>query len=65
MIQKEYVTTRKDGVMLYKTYSDIGKKIIQVQTGIEYDEAIDVYPFKYTYVESENDIEQEGEQNND
>lgn len=56
MIKKEYYTTRKDGITLYKTYSDNNKMIIQVETGIEYSEAIDVYPIRYTYIESENDI---------
>ena len=56
MIRVEYVTTRKDGVQLYRTYSDSGKMLIQVETGIEYSEAIDVYPFKYTYIESDKDI---------
>jgi hypothetical protein len=56
MIKQEYYTTRKDGITLYKTYSDNNKMIIQVETGIEYSEAIDVYPIRYTYIESENDI---------
>lgn len=32
-------------------YSDKGYTIIQNETGIEYDEAIDVYPCPYTYSE--------------
>lgn len=31
--------------------SDDGKRIIQLETGRIYDEAIDLYPSKYTYVE--------------
>ena len=31
--------------------SDEGKQIIQLETGRIYDEAIDLYPSKYTYVE--------------
>lgn len=42
---------------LIKTYSDEGKYIIQVGTGIKYAEAIDV-PNKYTYVESDELIEE-------
>ena len=51
MIKRE---TLENG--LIKTYSDSGKYIIQNETGIEYGEAIDV-PDKYTYTESEKDIE--------
>lgn len=56
MIRQVYVMTRSDGVRLYKTYSDNNKYIIQVETGIKYEEAIDVYPLRYTYIESEEDI---------
>ena len=45
---------------LVKTYSDSNKYIIQNETGIEYTEAVDV-PNKYTYTESEKDIESESE----
>lgn len=40
---------------LIKTTSDCRKYIIQNETGIKYEEAIDV-PNKYTYTESEEDI---------
>jgi hypothetical protein len=40
-----------DGVGLIKTYSDL-YLIKQVETGVIYDEAIDV-PGKYTYVETD------------
>ena len=33
--------------------------IKQVETGVEYTDAIDIYPCKYTYIESENDIIEE------
>ena len=33
--------------------------IIQAETGNEYGEAIDSYPCKYTYIESENILETE------
>ena len=56
MPRQVYVMTRSDGVRLYKTYSDAGKYIIQVETGIKYEEAIDVYPLRYNYIESEEDI---------
>lgn len=46
-----------NGRELIKTYSDCGKYIIQNETGIEYVKAIDI-PNKYTYRESEKDIEE-------
>ena len=59
MLIKEYMFTRKDGVKLYKTYSDENKYILQVETGYKYVEAIDVEFSTYTYVETEEDIEVE------
>jgi hypothetical protein len=63
MIKQEYYKTRNDGVRLIKTYSDSNKYIIQVETGIEYDVAIDVFPLRYTYIESDKDIEAENNEN--
>lgn len=57
MIIKEFYKVRKDGVNLYRTYSDAGMMILQNETGIEYDEAIDVDNAPYTYRETENPIE--------
>lgn len=51
IVQKEYMT-RADGVKLIRTYSDEQKKLKQVETGVVYDVAIDVYPVRYTYVET-------------
>lgn len=59
MIKREYYMTRKDGIKLYRTYSDASKYIIQQPTGIEYDEAIDVETAPYTYIESDKEIETE------
>lgn len=53
MIITELFKTRNDGVNLYRTYSDEGKQILQVETGNVYDEAIDVEGAPYTYVEYE------------
>ena len=66
MIKTEYYTTRNDGVLLVKTYSTEKKYIKQVETGLEYDEAIDVgvevggkyYPKNYTYIETNKEIEE-------
>ena len=66
MIKCDYLTTRSDGVILVKTYSTENKYIKQVETGLEYDEAVDIgvyqngyKPLKYTYVETDKTIEEE------
>lgn len=51
--------TRDDGVKLTRTYSSRGFKIRQNETGIVYDEAIDVDNGKYTYSETDIKIESE------
>ena len=55
MVKTEYFKTRSDGVVLNRTYSDIGKRLIR-NDGVEYDEAIDVEGSGYTYTESEEDV---------
>lgn len=57
MVKTEFYMTRKDGVNLYRTYSDEGKLIRQVETGIVYGEAVDVEGAPYTYEETENEEE--------
>ena len=57
MIVVEPFMLRSDGVQLDRAYSDTGHKIIQDETGIEYDEAIDPRDMHRTYHESENMIE--------
>ena len=52
MIQREFYTQRKDGVNLYRTYSDSNLMIRQVETGDVYTEAIDVESAAYTYEET-------------
>ena len=52
MIQREFYTQRKDGVKLYRTYSDSNLMIRQVETGNVYAEAIDVENAAYTYEET-------------
>lgn len=59
MIKKEFYKTRKDGINLYRTYSDEGYRIKQVETGSIYDEAIDVEDTPYTYEETDMSIEEE------
>ena len=62
MVIKEFFMTRADGVILYRNYSDEGKRIIQNETDIVYDEAIDVENAPYTYTESEEFILDEDRQ---
>lgn len=57
MIIKEYYRTRKDGVNLFRTYSDANLKIQKVGTDEVYDEAIDVQNAPYEYVETTEPIE--------
>lgn len=61
MTVKEFYKERKDGVKLYKTYSDEDYKILQVETGNIYDEAIDIENANYTYKETNEKIEREEE----
>lgn len=52
MVKREFYKTRKDGINLYKSYSNEGYKIKQIETGDIYDEAIDVENAPYTYEET-------------
>lgn len=47
---------------LLHTYSGSNKYILQVETNTKYDEAYDVIPCKYTYVETEEKIEKPTEE---
>lgn len=48
MIQAEML----NNATLIRHYSDQGFKILQVETGILYEEAIDILPCKYHYEET-------------
>lgn len=48
----------KDGTLI-RHYSNREMKLLQVETGIEYDEAIDIVPCQYTYEETDKPIEKE------
>ena len=50
--------TRKDGVNLYRTYSDANKYIKKVGTNEEYSEAIDIEGAGYEYEETDKEIEE-------
>ena len=46
-----------DGGTRIRHYSDLGMKIRQVETGIVYDDAVDIIPCRYTYEETDIPIE--------
>lgn len=58
MIITEFYLQRKDGVKLYRRYSDKGVYILQNETGIKYSEATDVEYAPYTYSETDELIEE-------
>lgn len=51
MIKQEKITINNKELL--HTYSDNNKYILQVETNVEYREAYDVIPCKYTYTETE------------
>ena len=61
MVKKEFFRTRKDGVNLYRTYSDQNLKIQKVGTKEIYSEAIDVETATYEYIETDKPIKQHEE----
>lgn len=61
MIIREFYKTREDGVNLYRTYSDKDMYIRQDQTGIEYEDAVDIETALYTYTETNVPIETDEE----
>ena len=52
MIVTEFYMTRDDGVNLYRTYSDQHMMIMQ-ETGVLYEDAIDVENSGHTYTETD------------
>ena len=61
MIRKDFYMTRKDGVNLFRTYSDQDYKIRQIETGNIYIDAIDVEDANFTYEETTEKIDEEVE----
>lgn len=55
IVQKPYI--EHPGRLIH-TYSSTNMKIKQVETGIIYDSAVDVFPCRYTYVETDIPVEQ-------
>lgn len=58
MIKIEFYEQRKDGVNLYRTYSDENYMIQKVGTNEIYDEAIDIENSGYEYLETNEKIEE-------
>ena len=54
MLKQEKITINNKELL--HTYSDNNKYILQVETNVEYNEAYDVIPCKYTYIETEEEI---------
>ena len=50
-IKKEFVAKTADGVKLYRTFSDENRKILQNETGLIYDDAVDVESAGFSYSE--------------
>ena len=57
MIVREFYKTRKDGVQLFRTFSDNGFKINKIGTNEVYDDAIDVDAATFFYIETKEKIE--------
>lgn len=60
-VVRVYYNTRKDGTRLYKSYSDKGETIRKVGTDEVYSEAVDINTAQYTYEETGEKIERQGE----
>lgn len=58
MIKTEYLN---DGTLI-KHYSDAGFMLLQNETGIKYSDPVDVVPCRYTYTETEELIDGNGEE---
>ena len=52
MVITEFYKTRRDGVNLYRTYSDSGRTVVR-EDGVVFDEAVDVENSGHTYTEGE------------
>lgn len=55
MIRVEYIETENRE----RRYSDLNVKIRQIETGVLYEDAVDIIPCPYTYEETDIPIEDE------
>ena len=58
MIKVEYLN---DGTLV-KHYSDKGVMLLQVETGVKYSDPVDLVPCAYTYIETDELIETEDDE---
>lgn len=65
MIKRELFMERADGINLYLTYSDENKYIMQMDTGIIYESAVDVENSSHYYEETEEIINLEEKEVNE
>lgn len=65
MIRQEIFMERADGITLYLTYSDENRYILQLDTGIIYENAVDVENSSHTYEELEEIINLEEKEVNE
>lgn len=63
-IKKEFYVKLADGTKLFRTFSDEGKQIIQNETGVIFDDAVDVEGATFTYSETETKVYQSQEAEN-
>lgn len=59
MIIRVFLATREDGISIYQTYSDRGVMLKQNETGVLYQDPIDVEGAPFTYSETEIKIKEE------
>ena len=65
MIKKELFMERADGIKLYFIYSDENVYILQVDTGMIYENAVDVEDSPHTYEETDQIINLEEKEVNE
>ena len=52
-LRKEFLEKHEDDVAFYRVFSDCGKNVLQVETGIVYDDVCITDDDPYTYEEEE------------
>ena len=63
-IKKEFCFELADGTKLFRTFSDEGKQIIQNETGVIFEDAVDVEGTIFSYSETETKVYQSQEAEN-
>nr|DAF22341.1 MAG TPA: hypothetical protein [Caudoviricetes sp.] len=55
-IKKEFCFELANGTKLYRTFSDAGKQILQNETGVIFEDAVDVEGAIFSYSETETNV---------